>query len=145
VKIVITGFSDSEPSIRQVRDSVFGEEQNVPREIDWDGKDAACVHALALDSESKAVGTGRLSSDGKIGRLAVLKAFRGRGVGAALLDALVGEARAMGLEEVHLHAQSRARGFYRRAGFKASGERFLEAAIEHVMMTKRLVDSQEDS
>ena len=71
--IALVEFSEAEIEIRAVRDTVFGDEQNVPQEINWDGNDEECLHVLARGKRGKVVATGRLAPDGKIGRLAVLR------------------------------------------------------------------------
>ncbi len=138
IRVRIITFHRAEAAIRSVRDAVFGREQHVPRALDWDGEDAACVQALARSAEGRAIGTGRLRADGKIGRMAVRRRWRGRGVGTALLRALVAAARRRGLRRVYLHAQLSAAGFYARHGFIARGPRFYEAGILHVRMSRRL-------
>ena len=99
-----------------IRFAVFVEEQGVPREIELDEMDAACIHALAY-LDGKAIGTGRLLPDGHIGRMAVLKEWRGHGVGSRILNALVEQARRRGDREVALSAQVHALAFYRAHGF----------------------------
>lgn len=136
--ILLTSFSESESEIRRIRNVVFEDEQHVPPEIDWDGNDSKCLHALALGDNGEAVGTGRLAPDGKIGRLAVLSAQRGRGFGTSLLRALVGAAWNQGLPKVFLHAQAQALKFYEQEGFQVSGEPFHEAEIEHRFMFRSL-------
>jgi len=117
----------------RIRLAVFVQEQNVPREIEMDAHDAVSVHALAYDSGT-AVGTGRLLPDGHIGRMAVLREHRARGVGAAILTRLVAEARRLGMREVVLSAQTHALGFYRKQGFVPSGGVYMEAGIPHQEM-----------
>jgi predicted GNAT family N-acyltransferase len=124
--------------VRAIRQQVFIEEQQIPAELEWDGHDAACIHVLALAPAGKAVGTGRFAPDGRIGRMAVLASWRGRGAGNALLTALLEAAREAGCERVYLHAQESARPFYRRAGFRTLGDPYLEAGIRHVSMEMRL-------
>ena len=121
-----------------IREAVFVAEQGVPRELELDVMDAACVHALARLEDGSAVGTGRLLPDGHIGRMAVLAQWRGRGVGGALLERLIEEARARGMTEVALSAQTQALGFYRRHGFAAEGEVYLDAGIPHQAMRRKL-------
>jgi predicted GNAT family N-acyltransferase len=94
-------------TLRALRHTVFVVEQDVPEDLEWDGEDADCQHALAFLGD-QAVGTGRLSPAGKIGRMAVLAQARGHGVGAAVLDHLVAAAKASGLLVVCLNAQSHA-------------------------------------
>lgn len=119
---------------RPVREEVFVREQGVPLDMEWDEFDADSRHVVAFDAADEAIGTGRLLDDGHIGRMAVLPAWRGRGVGRALLERLLEAAAAAGQHELVLHAQIQAAGFYRRFGFVAVGEEFIEAGIPHVRM-----------
>jgi predicted GNAT family N-acyltransferase len=138
MNIEITSFSESENEIRSLRDEVFGIEQGVPRELDWDDEDSNCAHVLAKGSDGSLIGTGRMRSDGKIGRLAVVACRRGNGIGGDILEALVGEARARGLNRVYLHAQFQAVSFYEKHGFRKQGLEFVEAGIPHVKMIRNL-------
>lgn len=128
------------PQLRAVREAVFVQEQGVPLELEWDELDPACHHAIARDAQGAPIGTGRLTPEHRIGRMAVLAHWRGRGVGDALLQALVEQARALGWHEVSLHAQVSAINFYARHGFLPYGPRFMEAGIEHQSM-RRLLDT----
>ena len=129
-----------EEAIHDIRESVFVREQSVAPEIEWDGLDAGCLQALAEDENRDAIGTGRLHPSGKIGRMAVMPAWRGRGVGAAIMECLIEAARQESLDEVYLHAQTRVVGFYARFGFEAEGEEFEEADIPHRLMRRRLAN-----
>lgn len=131
-------WNEDRDLIKHIRQTVFVVEQDVDPELEWDGLDANCVHALAGPSEAEIVATGRLQEDGKIGRMAVLSAARGRGLGAAILDCLVEAARDAGLRQVYLHAQSHALPFYERHGFVAEGPEFDEADIPHRLMRRNL-------
>lgn len=133
LKIQLAPWSEAKAEARRIRFAVFVEEQGVPAEIELDDSDAQCVHALAFEG-NEAVGTGRLLPDGHVGRMAVLKAWRGRGVGAALLERLVKAARERGDREVRLSAQVHALGFYRAHGFSPYGEVYQEAGIPHQAM-----------
>ena len=119
---------------RPVRHTVFVVEQGVPPELEWDGLDHLCVHALAIDPHGRVLGTGRLLPNGRVGRMAVLGSWRRRGVGTRLLQALLREQRARGWPAAHLHAQLAAADFYVRQGFQCAGEPFDEAGIPHVLM-----------
>ena len=121
-----------------VRRGVFVEEQGVAEALEWDGLDPACRHVMAQSASGEAIGTGRLLPDGHIGRMAVLPAWRRRGVGSALLAELVAMARSRGDDQVVLHAQAYVIDFYRRAGFEAASAQFMEAGIPHVLMQMRL-------
>lgn len=121
-----------------VRYEVFVVEQKVPLDMEWDEMDRVCVHALAYDENGTAVATGRLLPDGHIGRMAVRKSARGKGIGAAILMALIGEAQKRGDRAVMLNAQTHAEAFYQRYGFTREGEEFMEAGIPHICMRRRL-------
>jgi len=121
-----------------IRFAIFVGEQNVPPGIELDDKDAECMHAVAYDDAGKAIGTGRLLPDGHIGRMAVVKDMRRQGVGDAILDALVEEARKRGHKEVVVSAQLQAAEFYRDHGFVADGKVYQEAGILHENMRKTL-------
>jgi predicted GNAT family N-acyltransferase len=109
----------------------------VPPEIELDAMDERCVHAVAFH-KNVPVGTARLLPDGHIGRMAVLRQWRGRGIGGLLLDALIEQARARGDREVMLSAQAHAVAFYRAHGFVEEGAEYLEAGIPHQAMRRRL-------
>ena len=124
--------------LRAIRHRVFVQEQGVPEALEWDGCDAGCRHALAENTDGKAIGTGRLLPDGHIGRMAVLQAWRRAGVGSALLRELLAMAASRDDACVVLHAQVYVTAFYRRAGFDVVSPEFMEAGIPHVRMQLRL-------
>ena len=132
-RIELAHWSAVHVEAKCIRFAVFVEEQGVLAQIELDAMDEHCLHALAFEQDA-AVGTGRLLPDGHIGRMAVLKAWRGRGVGAALLERLVQAARERGDAEVVLSAQVHALGFYRAHGFTAYGNVYDEAGIPHQAM-----------
>lgn len=119
-----------------VREAVFMREQGVPAELEWDGRDAAALHALAAGPAGCAIGTARLLDDGHIGRMAVLAPWRRSGIGSAMLMRLLEAAGDRGLRVVHLHAQTHAVAFYERHGFERAGAEFLDAGIPHVAMRR---------
>ena len=132
-------YDSALPDLRSVRETVFVQEQQVPLDLEWDELDPLCRHVLARDNEGRPIGTGRLTPEHKIGRMAVLAHWRGRGVGDALLLALIEQARRAGWREVSLHAQVSAIGFYVRQGFLPYDAPFVEAGIDHQSM-RRLID-----
>ena len=123
---------------RAIRDEVFVIEQGVPVELEHDVHDEVCLHVLARMAGGELVGTGRLLPDGHVGRMAVREAWRGEGVGGAMLALLIEEARERGHAIVVLNAQVSALDFYVGFGFSEVGERFFEAGIEHQTMELRL-------
>ena len=142
VRIELMGWEEARTHAAPVRFKVFVEEQGVPREIELDDMDESSLHALAYDGSGKVIGTGRLlpaEREGEhlvshVGRLAVLQPWRGRGVGGAILRALIEAARARGDAQVALSAQTHALGFYLAHGFSAEGAQYLEAGIPHQAM-----------
>jgi predicted GNAT family N-acyltransferase len=127
-------YSADLEDLRAVREPVFVLEQNVPLALEWDELDPRCHHVIARDPENRPIGTGRLTPDHKIGRMAVLREWRGKGVGESLLRTLIEQARELRMPEVTLSAQVNAIGFYEKYGFQACGEVFEEAGIQHQTM-----------
>lgn len=136
--VSLVSWHDGEPLLRAVRETVFMREQGVPEELEWDGQDEGCRHALALSLRGEAVGCGRLLPDGHIGRIAVLPQWRNRKVGTAIMEALLGEARAHGLQQVEVDAQTQAVPFYRGFSFVEQGEVFMDAGMPHIKMHLKL-------
>jgi NAD(P)-dependent dehydrogenase (short-subunit alcohol dehydrogenase family)/predicted GNAT family N-acyltransferase len=133
-RITLGDWNMQRRDAQPIRYDVFVIEQQVPVELEWDDMDEQCVHAIAYDHTGKAAGTARLLPDGHIGRMAVMKAARGSGVGSAMLKALMQEAARRGDGAVLLHAQTHAEAFYGRHGFMREGDVFMEAGIPHVLM-----------
>ncbi len=131
-------WEQAQPTAGPLRFAIFVGEQNVPSGIEIDDLDANCVHAVAFDVDNKAIGTGRLLPDGHIGRMAVVKEWRRRGIGAEILQALIGEARKRDHAEVMVSAQLQAAEFYREQGFVAEGKVYEEAGLLHQKMRKKL-------
>ncbi len=120
--------------LRSIRETVFVIEQGVAATIEWDGKDHLCQHVIAFSADDKAIGTGRLLPDGHIGRIAVIAAWRGKGVGAAMLEKLITLVKDAGAKRVYLNSQTHALEFYQRFAFVAEGDVYMEAGIPHQRM-----------
>lgn len=140
---VVTGrWSALERDAAPLRRAVFVGEQGIPESEEWDAADATALHAVAINALGQAVGTGRLLAAepgvGKIGRMAVHRALRGTGVGAAVLAALIEAARTRGDHTLRLSAQRTAMGFYQRQGWQCVGEPYDEVGIPHQTMERRL-------
>ncbi len=123
----------SKDEIFLVRNTVFTAEQGIDTNLDFDGQDEQAVHALVYDNDEP-VATGRMLEDGHIGRIAVLISHRGKGLGTAIMKALVNEARRRNFARVYLGAQVHALDFYEKLGFESIGERYDEVGIEHQTM-----------
>ena len=134
IETVIVSFdNENAAKIVQIRTLVFVKEQNIDSKIDFDGRDKSAIHVLAY-LQKKPVGTARMLKDGHIGRVAVLPEYRHKGIGYALMQALLTEAKISGLSRLYLGSQVHALGFYKRMGFQSCGEIFMEAGIEHIEM-----------
>lgn len=125
------------PLSREIREEVFVKEQEYPVEQEFDEADENCWHLVLTDNE-KAVATARLLklSEGvfKPGRIAVLKEYRGKNIGAELLTLIIEKAKEMGAKELHIGAQTYAVGFYEKFGFKTTGEEYMDEHIPHIDM-----------
>jgi len=133
IRVESADFNDDRDSIYGIRKAVFVLEQAVPEEIEIDEHDALARHVIAW-VDGRAVGTGRLTVEkefGRIGRMAVLRDWRGRGVGRMILDTLIAAGSGMGLERFVLSAQCHAIPFYEESGFVAEGPVYEEAGIDH--------------
>ncbi|MFH0131790.1 YbgC/FadM family acyl-CoA thioesterase [Variovorax sp. VaC1] len=152
----LTGFEAGEPmrtvetggwdalgeGASALRRAVFIEEQNIPKELEWDEHDAVVLHAVARNRLGQVIATGRLlpAEDGvsHIGRMAVHRNLRSGGHGAAVMKVLEDAARARGDREVALNAQRSAERFYARLGYLPHGDGFDEAGIPHIEMRRTL-------
>lgn len=133
----VSGAAEWEAA-RAIRLEVFVEEQGVPADLELDDLDALARHWVALGADGAVLGTARAVTrpDGlwKIGRVAVRKAWRGRGVGAAVMRAIMRDLVAAGAPGAYLESQTHATTFYEKLGFAVEGAEFLEAGIPHVAM-----------
>jgi ElaA protein len=119
-----------------IRLRVFVREQRVPADVELDADDRQATHLLATVS-GKAVGTARIvikKRRAKVGRMAVLKGYRSKGIGTALLKRAIGLARRRRAKTIYLHAQVPVVGFYEEMGFCSVGRVFMEAGIPHRKM-----------
>ena len=133
LEIEIIDWHDKQDALQAIRKSVFIDEQHVPKELEWDGRDTECTQFLASINSIPAA-TARLTPEGQIGRMAVLKDFRGNGFGSQLLVAVLEQAKHAGYAQVFLHAQVSVIKFYEQHGFIAEGDVFMDAGIEHRTM-----------
>lgn len=119
-----------------IRTEVFIKEQGIERDVEMDGTDKYAKNMILI-KDNKPIGTSRLIViDNKmyIGRVAVLKEYRKKGYATHMINFLLNEAKNMGYNEVFIHAQTYAKSFYEKIGFKQFGEEFLEANIPHIHM-----------
>ncbi len=142
VNIAQVSWRDAENDLRAIRTPVFIVEQLVTPEFEWDELDASAVHLLAMlkhnNLKPQPIGCLRIIGYHKIGRMAVLKQYRGNGLGAALLLAAVAICKKHGNKQVILSAQTHAIKFYTKCGFKVTSDIYQDVHIPHVDMQLEL-------
>ncbi len=124
-----------------VRRAVFIKEQQIAEGEEYDGLDCECLQYVARN-DSQVIGTARVRflspEQAKIERMAVLKAYRRKGVGAGILTLIESELKEHKVVKAVLHAQMIAEPFYLACGFTPTGSTFYEAGIEHIKMWKQI-------
>ncbi|MDH3354648.1 MAG: GNAT family N-acetyltransferase [Chromatiales bacterium] len=134
--IAVANWPKDSKALKQIRREVFIKEQSVPEALEWDGLDESALHLIATSESGQTIGTARLLSDSHIGRVAVVKRWRGHGVGSTLIREMIYQAELLGYRELKLAAQIQALPFYERLGFVAYGDEFMDANIPHLNMRK---------
>lgn len=134
--VVSDSISDDEVRIRT---DVFVEEQGFV--VEFDDDDAISKHIVLYDGDVPVAVCRIIPGEGgecHIGRIAVVREYRGRGIGSAVVTEAEDVARSMGFRESLLSAQVRAKGFYETLGYEAFGDEYPDEYCPHVMMRKRL-------
>lgn len=126
-------FTQHSETLKNIRTEVFIKEQHVPPELEWDEFDEDATHVLAYYNDIP-VGTARLLNNAHIGRMAVLKDYRGLGVGKKMLEFLITLAHKMDMGTIELSAQKHAVEFYKKQGFSVCSDQYLDAGIPHFTM-----------
>ncbi len=137
ISSIICDYESHTKDICAIRYKVFVGEQKVPVDLEIDGLDDQAKHVLAF-VDGVPIGTGRILSDGHIGRVAVLKDYRGLGIGKSIMKDLIKWAQDMNLEKVWLSSQWHAHSFYLDLDFVCVGEIYKEAGIDHIKMYRVL-------
>ena len=136
--VSLVSWHDGEPLLKSIREAVFIREQGVPADLEWDGLDEGCRHALALSHSGDAIGCGRMLADGHIGRISVLPEWRKQKAGTAIIEALLDYARAHDYKQVTVDAETHAVPFYHNFDFVEHGEVFMDAGLPHIKMALKL-------
>jgi len=137
LRVDLVDYYAFKATIHQIRTEVFVHEQRVPPELELDAFDPLAIHALAWWQQHP-VGTGRLLPTGYIGRVAVSRPLRGRGIGKRIMETLMAAAVIRGHRRIRVSAQCHAIAFYRKLGFQEEGPIYQEAGIPHIKMVKLL-------
>ncbi|MCK9468892.1 MAG: GNAT family N-acetyltransferase [Porticoccaceae bacterium] len=137
IRVEQTSWCRSHSALTAIRHQVFVIEQGVPLEAEIDSDDPAALHWLALNTQAVPMGTARLVGN-RVGRMAVLSDYRGAGVGASLLRAIIKHANEAGIDTLVLDAQTHALPFYEKFGFVVCSEEFDDVGIPHRAMRLHL-------
>ena len=137
LKVEVVKWIDEYDSLTMIREKVFIEEQKVTSQLEWDGMDKEAIHFLAFKDE-RAIGCARalvIEYCMQLGRIAVLKEYRGEGIGSALIEQAVTTAKLNQLSAIYISAQCHAIDFYKKFGFEVTSDIYLDAEIPHRDMT----------
>ncbi|CAA0125159.1 Acetyltransferase [BD1-7 clade bacterium] len=142
IKVIHTNWQIHSEVLHKIRTAVFVEEQNIHPDLEWDEFDASATHFIVFVDDAPA-GCARLKIDhdvGRIGRMAVLDAFRGAGLASLLMTDVIAYASAQSLTRLELDAQTYVRKLYENTGFSQCGDEFIEDGtdIPHIPMQMRL-------
>ncbi len=143
--VMLTPYADKAGDIFAIRQQVFHIEQNIDPAVDMDGEDDVAMHCIAY-WQQQPVGIARVRAYGdgtqaKIERVAVLRDFRGRGIGCAIATTILTYVQQHGFASALLYAQDQSASFYEQFGFRPQGEPFIQAGISHIAMMKNLVET----
>jgi len=133
LKVEIVKWIDGYAPLSMIREKVFIEEQKVMSQLEWDGKDEEAIHFLAYQDE-KAIGCARafvIENHMQLGRMAVLKEYRNKGIGSFLIEKAITTAKLNQLSKISISAQCQAINFYKKFGFEVTSDIYLDAEIPH--------------
>lgn len=136
-KIIFGAWAQQQAHAAPVREQVFIREQQIAPEDEWDAQDAISQHFIVLD-QGQPIAAARLLPNNSIGRVAVLKPYRGQGIGRLLMLEIMRQARLQRREFLRLSSQAHAVQFYAGLGFAAEGAQYLDCGIAHIDMRIKL-------
>ncbi|ENV38442.1 GNAT family N-acetyltransferase [Acinetobacter venetianus] len=116
-----------------IRELVFISEQNIPEQDEWDDQDAISQHFVVYE-QKQPIATARLLVNNSVGRVAVLKTYRGQGIGRLIMLEIIAYAQAQKRPSLQLSSQVHAISFYEKLGFSIQGDEYDECGIPHIEM-----------
>ena len=122
-----------EQDAKFIRKQVFIIEQNIPEEEEWDDQDMISDHFVVYDQDQP-IATARLLQNNRVGRVAVLKAYRGQGIGRMIMLEVIRQAHQQDRKFLQLSSQVHAISFYEKLGFSIQGDAYDECGIPHIKM-----------
>lgn len=120
-----------------IRTQVFICEQGITEADEWDDQDVISQHFVIYDQDQP-IATARLLQNHSVGRVAVVKAYRGQGLGQMIMLEIISYAQKQGLSVLTLSSQVHAISFYEKLGFTVQGNPYDECGISHIEMTMNL-------
>lgn len=134
IEVVKVSAEEELKKVYQIRTTVFVEEQNCPPELEWENEDVSTHFLAKFNNQAAGACRWRETEKGfKLERFAVLPQFRGNGIASKMIATLIADLP-LNADYVYLHAQVTAMPLYQLANFKAIGELFEEAGIQHYKM-----------
>ncbi|NNP77615.1 GNAT family acetyltransferase [Acinetobacter sp. Ac_3412] len=121
-----------------IRTLVFIQEQGIAEADEWDEQDAISQHFVIYDQDQP-IATARLLQNNSVGRVAVLKAYRGQGLGQMIMLDIIAFAKQQERAFLHLSSQVHAMSFYQQLGFVVQGDEYDECGIPHIEMRMPLL------
>ncbi|CAM4365275.1 hypothetical protein F901_00391 [Acinetobacter dispersus] len=122
-----------------IRTLVFIQEQGIAEADEWDEQDAISQHFVIYDQDQP-IATARLLQNNSVGRVAVLKAYRGQGLGQMIMLNIIDFAQQQGRVFLHLSSQVHAMSFYQQLGFVVQGDEYDECGIPHIEMIMSMIE-----
>jgi predicted GNAT family N-acyltransferase len=139
LEIRLATSTDELNDVFHIRTEVFVSEQNVPKDLEFDGLDNEATHLIALLNKQP-IGCARIRQIGrnkaKLERIAISKPNRNKGYGTNLTNYCINYCKTKHDTLIFIHAQTSVQKFYERFGFIEEGTIFQEAGIPHIKMTK---------
>lgn len=132
--IVSADWATLKQDAQHIRELVFIQEQQIDALDEWDAQDPISLHFVVY-GDLRPIATARLLDNNSIGRVAVLKEYRGQGIGKILMLDIIQQAKIQKRETLKLSSQVHAIAFYESLGFKAEGAEYLDCGIPHRDMT----------
>ena len=120
-----------------IRTQVFICEQGITEADEWDDQDVISQHFVIYDQDQP-IATARLLENNSVGRVAVLKAYRGQGLGQMIMLEIISYAQKQRRSVLTLSSQVHAISFYEKLGFTVQGNSYDECGIPHIEMTMSL-------
>ena len=138
-------WSELKLDAEKIRRQVFIQEQSILEQDEWDALDAVSLHFVVYDRHlendlkiNQANATARLVENNSIGRVAVLKSYRSKGVGRLIMQQIIEHARTEKRQFLKLSSQLHAIAFYESFGFQVKGVGYLDCGIPHIDMYLKL-------